>query len=78
MRGELLLNRGALIAYRASKIPLRIGQFIRIQAELRFGDREIVRVGSGWTPRFRRRRRRELLDGGLVLFDDLLQVPHFL
>ena len=53
MRSKLLLNRGALIADSANKIPLGIGQFIRIEAKLRFGDGEIVRARGGrYTPGF--------------------------
>ena len=78
MRGELLLNRGALIAHSASEIPLSIGQLIRIEAKLRFGDGEIVRAGAGAArPVFGSGRLREFLDGGLVLFDDLLEVRDF-
>jgi hypothetical protein len=45
MSGELLLNRGALITYSTGQISLRIGQFIRVKAELGFCYREIVRAG---------------------------------
>jgi hypothetical protein len=78
VRGELLLDRGALIPNGASKIPLGIGQLIRIEAKLGFGDSEIVRARGGrGTPGFRRGRLREFLNSGLVFFDDLLEVLDF-
>jgi hypothetical protein len=42
--GEFLLDPAALVAAGAGKVLLRVGQLIRIQAKLRLGDVQIVRV----------------------------------
>ena len=42
MSGKFLLNSAAFVACRASKILLCVGQLIRIEAKLCFGNIEIA------------------------------------
>ena len=47
MSGEFLLNLVPFIADCASKVLLCIGQFVRVEAKLRFGNVEIVSKDDG-------------------------------